>query len=374
MFKPKRYVPILRGKLGEYHALRGLAPEVRDLLTPVIAIPQIPWNWTEDTPAKTLTEHLAPVPNLLQSCGFADQPFFLDLDMAMDSEDPSRNKVVDDEHALVWLTAEAAEAAERGVRLVPVTGLDRPDDYQAAVGAVAARDDLGACIRLDLDFFDDPDVLIDELARLRGRIGVDPSESDLIVDFKDIRQTISQVALLRRIAVDILSALPEADAWRSVTLTGSSFPATLSDMAAESVTPLGRVEYRLWEDVLRRPSRIRRLPAFGDYGVSSAEPSEEVDPRWMRMSANLRYTTHDRWLIFKGRNVRDHGYEQFRELCADLVQRPEFSGRDFSSADGYIDDCAVGNVPHGNATTWRRLGTNHHLTLVARQIASRSDP
>lgn len=90
----------------------------------------------------------------------------------------------------------------------------------------------------------------------------------------------------------------------------------------------------------------------------------------MRPSASIRYTCESAWLVLKGRNVRDHGYEQFHDMCRDLVQRQEYSGRHFSWGDEYIDECAARRVSKGSLTTWRKVGTSHHLAFVVGQIAT----
>jgi hypothetical protein len=86
------------------------------------------------------------------------------------------------------------------------------------------------------------------------------------------------------------------------------------------------------------------------------------------MSASIRYTTRDAWLILKGRNVRQYGFDQYRELSRELVQRPEYNAAQYSWGDGFIKECADGRSGTGNATTWRKVGTNHHLTLVSRLL------
>jgi hypothetical protein len=87
------------------------------------------------------------------------------------------------------------------------------------------------------------------------------------------------------------------------------------------------------------------------------------------MSAIIRYSTDDNWLLVKGRNVRDHGYEQFNDLSRLLVANPAFKGPEFSWGDKYIAACAADKERPGNATTWRKVGTNHHITLVADQLS-----
>ena len=114
------------------------------------------------------------------------------------------------------------------------------------------------------------------------------------------------------------------------------------------------------------------MPTYGDYAISHPEPAE-VDPRIMRPSASIRYTHDDEWLVIKARNLRDHGYEQFHEVCGDLVRRAEYAGQQFSWGDGYIFDCAAKRVGTGNLTTWRKVGTSHHLAMVAHQLATTLD-
>jgi hypothetical protein len=84
----------------------------------------------------------------------------------------------------------------------------------------------------------------------------------------------------------------------------------------------------------------------------------------------LRYTTDEDWLVFKERNVIRHGFDQFNSICRTLVGRREFKGAGYSAGDTAISACAVPGSSSGNAMTWRRIGTNHHLTLVVDQLAS----
>lgn len=100
------------------------------------------------------------------------------------------------------------------------------------------------------------------------------------------------------------------------------------------------------------------------------------------MSGHLRYTIAEEYLIVKGAAVRDvkgkggrivrkgRGYDQMRYLCQILITHSNFYGEEFSMGDKYIVDCANGIVSTGTAETWRRVGTNHHLAVVASQIAN----
>jgi hypothetical protein len=166
----------------------------------------------------------------------------------------------------------------------------------------------------------------------------------------------------------VINSLPAIKDWRTLTLAGSAFPVNLSQFTAHvpEITP--RTEWRVWTQVVSNPDLVR-LPAFGDYAVQHPEPSE-INPKLMKMSAQLRYARQDDWLIFKGRNVRDYGHDQFTKICEGLAKMPDFRGAAFSWGDKYIADCAAGTDGPGNATTWRKVATSHHLAVVSAQLAS----
>ncbi|MEI7881504.1 MAG: hypothetical protein WCI95_11585 [bacterium] len=47
-------------------------------------------------------------------------------------------------------------------------------------------------------------------------------------------------------------------------------------------------------------------------------------------------------------------------------------GPKFSQGDKYIYDCATGTAGTGNLTTWRKVGTNHHLAALNHTASSGS--
>ena len=70
------------------------------------------------------------------------------------------------------------------------------------------------------------------------------------------------------------------------------------------------------------------------------------------------------------RDIKLYKSEQFRQLSATLRKRPEFYGTSFSWGDNYISNCADYATGPGSLTTWRQVGTNHHIAVVTNQIAS----
>lgn len=362
MFDQFHYVPLLKAKAGEMRAFQDLPDADRDFITPLLEVVPIPWDFDEDRPAKTLRRHLQTlVPQTLKSWG-TERMFFVDLGNIAEDD------VVNDGEFALQHVMDAYRTG--GAQAIPVTGINRGANYQHQVSQVVRHDGRGVCIRVAVDEMGSPQRLWAYVSELLDRLQLRADVVDLLLDFETIRS--SQVGLLVSQAAIMVEALTTAASWRTVTLASGAFPDTLQNVGADAIDLIARSDWAAWQSlVIGDGADLGRYPAFGDYGITGVAFSE-VDPRVMKMSANLRYTADDVWVVLKGRNVRDHGYDQFRRLCAALVRRAEFAGEDFSAGDRFIGGCARGELGPGSATTWRQVGTNHHLTLVARAQATLS--
>jgi hypothetical protein len=356
MFDHTQYVPIIKGRRGEYRALATLAPDVMARLTPIIEIPPIDWDHENETPMRTVDAHVGRVAPALQQAWGVSRSFFVDGLWIEDA-----GLMANGRHPLVFIVD---EARERGLQPVPVTGMSRSPEYQAAVAEVAAQDGLGYCLRLESN--DLPQVA--ELHQALEELGLPGvlANIDLVIDLKELPMT--QIGPLGMVARAVLTTLPALQEWRSLTLAGAGFPMNLSGQSALTASMIPRTEYRIWGELIAADPPVR-LPSFGDYAIAHPQPAD-VDPRIMRMSANLRYTVEQDWLVVKGRNTKQHGNEEFRALCQWLITQPSYRGPDFSWGDGAIHRCATGVDGPGNPTTWRQIGTSHHLTQVVRQLAN----
>jgi hypothetical protein len=354
------YVPVLKGKEGEFAALEALDPlsaDVKPQLLPLIEIPSVPYDYANERPAKSLDDHVAGIADRLRKC-WPSRPVLLDLPW-FDEE-----RLADDR---VALAAVLADCVAKGVHAVPVVARKSSVSYLSAAGNHASESGFGACVRLLVeDFEEDVDLSAEVDRTLNGLEASNASSIDLVLDLEDVGTEDARAVLIAR---SIFSMIPRRDEWRHVVLVGASFPEDLSEVDAATTSKLPRREWSLWKTLQKRPGLLpRRDMIFGDYAIAHPVP-KELDPRVMLMSANIRYTTPPSWLIVKGRNVRQYGFDQYFELCKTLVDHPEYSGRDYSWGDRFISDCATELTGPGNATTWRKVGTNHHLTLVAREIA-----
>lgn len=352
------YVPLLKGKEGEFAAIEALSPEVKSQIIPFIEVPPIPYDYINERDARTLGDHLEPLPGRLSRV-FGERSFYLSVPPQLDEE------TVEGQCPLGLLLDKCA-----GQRLRPIPVLTTLSSERALDAARRCFEgsEKELCIRLDADDLDEEDNPEEQIARvLRGAGFHDARNVDVLVDLGDLGGDLKRSRLIAR---SVINQVPRLTEWRRLILAGASFPEDLSDVSAASTTSLTRQEWLLWLSLRSKPGNAPRADwIFADYAVSSPV-LRDLDPRLMRMSANIRYTTSDGWLIVKGRNVRQYGFSQFNDLCRVLVERPEYCGRDYSWGDRFIADCALGSAGPGNATTWRKVGVNHHLTLVANAVAS----
>jgi hypothetical protein len=361
MFDHKHYLPILKGRKGEYGALSTLSSAVRRALTPLIEVPPIPWDWEEEQPAKSIDQHLAKVGANFEQSWPSDRPFYVDLLWI-----PEEERMSDGEHPLEYVFR---VARERGSSAIPVINLIRGDAYIEACRNVVQQDKRGLCLRIQREDFAEFPVIENQMLGMLQRVAVSTKTTDLILDLRSIA-TPQQVEV--DAVIGMIEAIPQLREWRSFTVAATSFPPNLTGLRPSDSSLIDRAEWRLWLDLWRRRRDLTRRPTYGDYGISHPEPAE-VDYRVMRPSASVRYTAEDDWLVLKGRNLRDNGFGQFYEVCRDLIERPEYSGARFSWGDSYIYECAAERTGPGNLTTWRKVGTSHHLAFASRQLATLYD-
>ncbi len=354
------YVPVLKGREGELRALQELSAATRARLRPIVEVPPIPWDYGEDEPLKTIDDHLSTFGPKMQRC-WGNEPLWIDL-MWISADERLANGT----HPVQEILEVGRDV---GLRLIPTTSLIRDEAYQHSVREAVAADKRGFALRVQLADFEDPEAGHDAMDQVCSMLECGPEETDLVIDLGAVAEGNAPAILVA--SMSILQNLRHAGRWRTLALVGGSFPQNLTGLAPDDISLVSREEWRLWRAVRQRSAVLKQMPSFGDYGISHPEPSE-VDPRIMRPSASVRYTTQDHWLVPKGRNLRAHGFDQYHEVCKTLVQRPEYSGADFSWGDGYIWNCAHREDGPGNLTTWRKVGTSHHLTFVATALANGS--
>ncbi len=356
MFTHEHYVPVLKWKQGEYLALQPLPANIRARITPVFEIQNVAWNYVTNTPAKTLLAHLTPTA-LQISTNWGQPEAFLDV-----SEIPPGSVVHNGQYPLRYLWAAGQPL---NLQLIPVVRTTSDPQLLGDAQYIVQTGQTGAAFRLTADDFSGGHLRA-QLAHLMAVIGVTEIEVDILLDLGNIPASVGASIFT---AMAMLQQLPTPGNWRTVTLLSGAFPINLSGMAANSVTRVARTDWQLYTTALAQLT-YPRIPTFGDYAISHPE-IVQMDPRQMTVSGSIRYTADQAFVIVKGHSTKvPPRWAQMVGLASTMIAQPEYVGPAFSAGDAYISQCAQGQVGHGNATVWRRVGTNHHLVSVVHQVAN----
>lgn len=358
MFNEKHYVPILKWKRGEQVALEKLDTISKSKLTPLIEIVPIAYDFKNECPKESIDKHLDDFCDQLRAAWGLDRPVFIDLDyLAID------DRMVDGRHPLKFLFD---ELRREQLSAIPVTGNNRDTDYQTEVKNINQTDRRGICIRLEDDDFLGTNKIIQDLLLL---LNVTEESVDLVIDLGAIVPEKQRTALITATAV--INSISNVNAFRTLTLAGTAYPSNISSYVATGTTgSVQRSEWINWKAIYSNLGQITRMPTFGDYTINSPDIIE-MDPRLMQMAAGIRYTGKNEFYIFRGVSVKKAGgWRQAQALCQDIIAHHCYSSRTYSWGDAYIYDCAKGTASTGNAESWRRVGTNHHLTLVVNELSN----
>lgn len=350
------YVPIIKWKMGEYQALLRLDADIKKYIHPLIEIPPIGWDFEKQRLVKTMNEHLAGFGKKLRD-KWGQKPAFVDLVLLDMSQ-----RMADDKHPVEYVFEEARAYIKN---TIPVTSLERDAAHQDAVKNVIGSDANGLCIRLALQDLikGDADLHINVMAEY---FGVEIQEIDIVLDLA--APNFQPLAIFVRALRSATSNIRSLIKCRSFTIAATAFPETMGSLdLGENI--VSRDEWLLFHEYRSLLSKRERQPQFGDYTIAYPDVPN-MDMRFVKPAASLRYTISENWLIIKGKNVRDYKFKQYIEICRSVVNSGHFDGPDYSLGDEYISDCSEGSESTGTLTTWRWVGANHHITRVVNDLAN----
>lgn len=347
-FGPDHYVPVLKVKRGERKALQRISPIYHSRIIPLLEI-------VKRKPGKTLSEHL--------DTAFAD---------LSDTVRPYPRCLIDAREIAADRQAGADEvfrrAAAEGIVFTPVTGVSRTVDLTPAL---AYRTN-GLALRLTRAEF--------EQGGLTGRIdaflitqGLVPEEIDLIIDLGGVEGLI--VEGIEALTDAFITEVPVHQRWRTFTISSCSFPLNMSVVQRNSEVLVERSDWVSWRNNLYgRRNNLQRLPTFSDCAIQRPEGVEDFDPIRMQVSASIRYSLEEEWLLIKGQSTRSRRPgEQFPALAQKLVYgslRSRFYGAAHCDGCRSMKAAADGESGLGSPEVWRQLGTIHHISVVTQALAS----
>ncbi|CCG04054.1 beta family protein [Blastococcus saxobsidens] len=349
-----RYVPILKSRQGELNALRDASPQTRQSMVPLVEV--VPPS-EDPSPGEAIDKACIDAATKLAD-RYSGQPLMLDAGL-FDLTVKHRSQTA------VGLLAEWA--ASTGLDAWPVIRLDDPESAQIDAGRAHERDGRGVTIRLDgEDLDEDAEDVDNALAGVLSNTGTTRADTDLLLDVGAIDGDIAVrggASLVR----SLLRGLEDVDQWRSVTVAAGAFPIDLSQFSPRVIGERPRFDAQLFDAV--RSKRLPRDIDFGDFAI--AHPALSTGPAFLP-PPQLRYTTAEHWLVLKGRRNDPEGNAQFHWICETIAKHPDFVGARLGRADEVIASGSLGKP--GNGTTWRTIGTTHHLDYVSLRLTTVGEP
>lgn len=350
-FGSHHYVPVLKVKRGEKKALQQISPALGPRITPLLEIVKR----TE----KTLAAHLETVFKELADSVRSYPRCFLD----------AREIEPDGTDGAVEVFGRARTA---GIVFTPVTGISRTVDVAAAL----EHRTNGIALRLTRAEFESGDLPRDINSFLRLH-GLAPNDIDLIIDLGAVENLI--VDGIAALTEAFMADVPHHERWRTFTVSACAFPVSMRGVDRHSHDFVERADWISWRDGLHaRRDHLTRLPTFSDCAIQHPLGVEGFDPKIMQVSASIRYTLPEQWLLIKGESTRFvPPSQQFPELATRLVYgqfRPHFAGSNHCAGCRSIKAAADGAPGLGSADVWRRLGTIHHISTVMQGLGSVSWP
>lgn len=347
-FGSNHYVPVLKVKLNEKKALGSIPWSLQRRITPLLEI-------VERKPDRTLDAHLE---TAFRDLAANVRPYarcFLD----------AREIAGDGSEAASEVFRRASSA---GMVFTPVTGISRTADVAAALSDRTR----GVALRLTREEFESGG-LSGRLRRFLSMNGLTPEGTDLIVDLGPVDELI--MPGVAGLSEAFLAEVPDHEKWQTLTISACAFPQSMGGVTRNSHSLIERTEWIAWRDRLHARRRsLTRLPTFSDCGIQYPTGVEGFDPNTMQVSAAIRYSLPEQWLLLKGESTRTvRASIQFPDLANALVYgslQNHFIGQEHCTGCAKAK-AAAGHVKgFGSPGVWRQLGTIHHITVVMQGIAS----
>lgn len=330
------YVPVLKCKQGEKDALYTLNEKVKDQITPLIEL-------TPDVIAKGTF------------CGVED--FWKDRLFIFDVSPEYREELTDEEFLELFGKCNKKQAI----------AVVRLEDSESKISKLLNSSSNGIALRLYLEEILDDDF---ESAYEDFLKKFDTQNIDLIIDTQFVESNkVNETSFLIRSALNLINNIKE---YRHVIFANNSFPKAL-DVERYKLNMLPRIESAVYEKVKPYFEKKGVNIVYSDYSINHWSFSEFIPG--MQPSFNIRYTTKDFYTIYKGDTVKKGGLniEKVKAGCAILVASQLYKGKDYSWGDNEIYEKAIGEtIKSGNNTTWRAIGTNHHINFIVDHLSNQS--
>lgn len=349
------YVPFLKCKQNEIHALAEMASETLPSICPFFDYPKKKNGETAITIEKSIKSLVKKFGKHLKNIN----GFYFDIyDINDDIE-------ISGKHIYAFLLEEFSS-----LPIIPVVSIDRSAQHQESVvnskknGLITSE---SLAFRVTPEDFKSFSVVQDDIEEiLKEPISLFKS-IDLIFDCR-----ICMNADVNKIAAEIASftnSFTQAFPVRNIIISGSSIPASVADvLLPNSEDYVHRVEIDIYKAAQKTLNK--NLVIFGDYTTISPDYSDaDIPPEQMqnRITAKLTYSFDGQHYFIRGGSLKTKGREQYFDLAAELCGKKFFRKKN-SRGDIYFEEKSNRQGDQCYVNTVIKPSINSHMTYMIKKI------
>lgn len=342
------YTPILKSKQGEAKALMRLDPQIKANIIPFFDVLALKSGLSNGSEVHAfLKKQAINIAAAWNGCGHC----YVDLY----DVDPSA-RGCNGEHPVNIVHQQLA--FDR-IDAIPVVGIERDIAYKLAVRRVVIDGVDAIAVRLGSEDIQLPSMLVDRVSQLVLEVGASGLPLHIFMDFRSIENTDSDVIQMR-----FNRALGEIRKLNSsrIIFAASAIVGDMGKVKKGVIKSVPRRDFLIWENVAGVHSDID----YADYGI--VHPNYfDFDPKTIKPSAKIRYTSDKEWIIVKGSSwVSDTS--QHRSLSNLLYKSEWFRGDDCWGGKNIVAAVLGGHVSR-TLEGWVTIDQNTHITYTVRQLS-----
>lgn len=342
------YIPFLKTKSNEIHAVKELSPSLKENLSVFFEIPRMSVDSTPNDYQRSIDRAAR---SIQSNC--------MDIaELYLDVFDIPSSIVIDGRNLYEYTLNTFSECDP-----IPVIGIDRnPGHIQAALNF--GSDIL--CLRIQADDFDSFEVFYDQLVEIIKIVDLNNFRVDILFDCRYCFSFDPS-----RISNQILEFLHHSNQRLSIRKTiilGSSIPGSIGDaVQTNNEVYLQRVELEIFNNVSDNFSNNDLY--LGDYTIITPQfvDIQIIPEMWQNiLTPKLIYANLDMHYIQRGGALKTHirGNQQYNDQCSNLTTKDFFRGEHYSWGDSFIMQKARGEGNQVTPSSIIKPTINAHITYM----------
>lgn len=338
------YLPILKGKQGEFDAWKNISPSRRGQIQPLFEI----------VSDKGATQDLIKFRDGLLKASLSNDVLAIDFGrLGVGAVESSTGLA-----PYAWLHQELSDS---NIEFQPVVHLGDSEEQVRDATEVAGK--RGLLLRIGgMELDPAPASMDTSLHDWCADHALRTEDVDLLIDLGSIHGL--DPLSVSDMATAYLSWATNNGPWASMILSSGAFPQQISNMRKGIYNFVERADAALWQRMQNSTAIELR---YSDH--ASRHPDLVEGQMWNGPLPNLRYATGSHWIIWREGKDEQQGFSTFYDVCENIVAHPEFLGAGFSWADETIESKAQRNPGPGAGQQWITLGLSHHIELVADRLS-----